>query len=161
MTEGGIWTNLLSGLAGSVLTIIASEGIRHLYRQSERKRLFRAIVSECRYNILILDDVANGAMDKHIPFKRMSVEFFKTIRQQSVAYALPKVVLKELSHVIIDLELLNRQADFAFKENQNKNSPGADITENVKAARLGVKGSLVKVLEIAQDELGEEDDEED
>lgn len=79
MTEGGIWTTLLSGLAGAVLTLIVSECIRYLYRRSERKRLFRAIVPECRYNILILDDVANGTLNNHIPFDELGRPLVKML----------------------------------------------------------------------------------
>lgn len=171
-----LWTSLLSGLFGAVLTIIVSEGIKYLYRRRDQKSLLRAIVSECQYNLLILDEVTKGTVNAHGSFKRMSVEFFKTIRQQSVVYALPKKFLNELSHVIINLELFNREADFVFQGNQNKtsfvgvfgktpvyiakDSHVPNVNATVVAACEGVKVSLKKVLEIAQDELGEEDDEE-
>lgn len=66
--EDSLLGGLLSGLAGAVLTIIVSECIKHLYRRDGRKSLLRAIVSECRYTILILDEVANGTLNNRIPF---------------------------------------------------------------------------------------------
>ncbi len=109
----------------------------------------------------------------------MSIEFFKTIRQQSVAYALPKKFLLELSRVIADLELFNREVDFDF-ENKHSNlsfggnigndhieidrsTKSSDIGQIINAANKGVKASLKSLMKIALDKLGEEEynDEED
>ena len=171
--ESSLTISLLSGLAGSVLTMaitLVREYIRH---EQERKSLCRAIVSECRYNLSILDEVTDGTVNAYGSFKRMSVEFFKTIRQQSISYSLSKDLLLALSWVIVDLELFNMEADFVFNENLNqslfvgdfdkkpvciiKKAMDQDISSTVQSARLGVRGSLQKVLKIVSKELGDED----
>ncbi len=165
--------SLLSGLVGSVLTQAIIVVIGCIQRRCERKNLYRTIVSECRYNLSILDQITNGTVNANGSFKRMSVEFFKTIRQQAVAYSLRKDLLQKLSRVIVDLELFNMEADFVFNENLNQNmfvgdinkSPICvikktlhhDISETVKAASRGVKGSLTNILDLVSEELNEED----
>lgn len=173
--ESNLAISLLSGLAGSVLTMAITLVRDHIRHEQERKNLYEAIASECRYNLSILDEVTNGTVNACGSFKRMSVEFFKTIRQQSISYSLSKDLLLALSWVIVDLELFNMEADFVFNENLNrslfvgdfdkkpiciiKKSIDQDISSTVKSARLGVRGSLQKVLKIVSKELGEEDTE--
>ena len=135
--------------------------------------MFKATVAECDYNLSILDQVTNGLVNSRICFKRMSVEFYKNIRQQAVASALSKEFLEALSWLIVDLELFNKEADFIFNGNLDKSTfvgelnkkplcvvkttKTHDISETVKWARKGVKGSLEKLRKIAKKELKEED----
>ena len=171
--ESGLAMNLLSGLAGSVLTMVGAL-LWDWFRQKEaRKGLFNATVAECNYNLSILDQVTNGLVNSRICFKRMSVEFYKNIRQQAAPAALSKEFLEALSWLIVDLELFNKEADFIFNESLNKSafvgelnqkplcvvktSQTHDIGETVKWARVGVKGSLEKLRKIAKEELNEED----
>ena len=135
--------------------------------------MFKATVAECDYNLSILDQVTNGLVNSRICFKRMSVEFYKNIRQQAVASALSKEFLEALSWLIVDLELFNKEADFIFDGNLDKSTfvgelnqkplcvvkttKTHDISETVKWARKGVKGSLEKLRKIAKKELKEED----
>lgn len=176
MMENDLLISLLSGLCGAVLTIVVSECIKYWKNRNERRALFQAVASECRYNLSILDEITNGT-NRGGSFKRMSVEFFKTIRQQSVAYALRKKFLLELSRVIVDLELFNLEVDTVYKGNMDKfifvGTVGNDAISMVKdratpnisaivnAASEGVKASLKSIMEIAQNELDEEDDAED
>lgn len=171
--DSGLAMSLLSGLAGSVLTM-AGTLLWDWFRQKRTcKGLFNATVAECNYNLSILDQVTNGLVNSQFCFKRMSVEFYKNIRQQAVASALSKEFLEALSWLIVDLELFNKEADFIFDGNLDKStfvgelnqkplcvvktSKTPDIGETVKWARKGVKGSLEKLRKIAKKELKEED----
>lgn len=86
--------SLLSGLVGSILTQAIIVVIGCIQFRCERKNLYRAIASECRYNFTILDEITSGTVNAKGSFKRMSVEFFKTIRQQAMAYSLRKNLLQ-------------------------------------------------------------------
>ena len=103
--ESGLMGNLLSGLFASVLTLLATNIVVIVRHREERKNLYRAIVSECRYNLSILDEVTNGTVNARGSFKRMLVEFFKTIRQQSISYALPAKLLSYLSRWLCEQEV--------------------------------------------------------
>lgn len=165
--------SLISGLVGSILTQTIIVVIGCIQRRCERKNLYRAIASECRYNLSILDQITDGTVNANGSFKRMSVEFFKTIRQQAVAYSLRKDLLQKLSRVIVDLELFNMEADFVFNENLNQNmlveAPNKnpicvvkktkhyDISETVKAASRGVRGSLEEIQDLVSEEFNEDD----
>lgn len=153
---------LLSALGGSVLTMAGTlvwEGVK---RRNARQNLCRAIVAECRYNLSILDEVVEGVVLYHGSFKRLSVEFFKTIRQQSTDYAVKVDLLRALSRVIVDLDLLNMEADFAFKGHGGDGRTGqnaVDISSTISGARIGVRNSLNSILKIASEELKEEGEE--
>lgn len=167
--------SLLSGLVGSFLTVLTTAVIAFFRHRSERKNLYCAIASECRYNLSILDEVTDGTVNHQGSFKRMSVEFFKTVRQQSMSYALPAKLLSYLSRVIVDLELFNMEVGFVFNKNIKeslfignfKEEPICvvqktmlhDIHATVKAANIGVRDSLNVVLEFVLNELGVEDEE--
>lgn len=171
--DSDLAVSLLSGLAGSVLTMAGTVVWDWFRQKGARKGLFKATVAECDYNLSILDQVTNGLVNSRICFKRMSVEFYKNIRQQAVASALSKEFLEALSWLIVDLELFNKEADFIFNGNLDKSTfvgelnkkplcvvkttKTHDISETVKWARKGVKGSLEKLRKIAKKELKEED----
>lgn len=170
-----LFSNLVSGFFGSFLTIVCTFVAGCMRRKKEQTNLYRAIVSECRYNLSILDEITHGTINANGSFKRMSVEFFKTIRQQAISNSLSKDLLQELSRVIVDLELFNMEADFVFNENLAqcmyigdfnktpicvvKKMMHHDICETVKAANSGVRGSLTAVLDVVLKELKEEDKE--
>ena len=154
-------SSLLSGLVGSVLTMAGAlvwEGVK---RRNVRQNLYRAIVAECRYNLSILDEVVEGVVLYHGSFKRLSVEFFKTIRQQSADYAVKADLLLALSRVIVDLDLLNTEADFAFNGHEGggrADRNAVDINSTISGARIGVRNSLNNILKIALEELKEEEE---
>lgn len=162
---------LLSALGGSVLTMAGTlvwEGVK---RRNTRRNLYRAIVAECNYNLSILDEVVNGLLFADGSFKRLSVEFFKTMRQQVVGFVVRADLLSALSRAIVDLELLNMQADFVFNGREGgskykgeigqgtvdivKKSISSDISSTISGARIGVRNSLNNVLEIVLTELNE------
>ena len=171
--ESGLAMSLLSGFAGSVLTMVGTLVWDWFRQKGTRRGLFNATVAECDYNLSILDQVTNGLVNSQFCFKRMSVEFYKNIRQQAVAASLSKEFLEALSWLIVDLELFNKEADFIFNSNLDQSTfVGAlnqkplyvvrktethDIREIVKWARVGVKGSLEKLKKIAKKESNEED----
>ena len=164
--------NLISGCIGAIATALFSFLFAYLKMRKGRKNLYRAIASECVYNLSILDEVTNGIVNYDGSFKRMSVEFFKTIRQQTVEYGLKPKLLQDLSHLIVDLDLFNLEADYKFNGQSDarnfigqvgsfdvavvSNSDAKDISATVQSARLGVRGSLEGVLKIVAEELGDD-----
>ncbi len=137
--------------------------------QGQEEFVSRYSGAECLYNLSILDEVTNGIVNHDGSFKRMSVEFFKAIRQQTVEYGLKPRLLQDLSHLIVDLDLFNLEADYKFNGQSDarsfigqvgtlnvavvSNSDAKDISATVRAARLGVRGSLEGVLKIVAEEL--------
>ncbi len=164
--------NLMSGCIGSIATVLLTLLFAYLKMRKDRKNLYRAIAAECLYNLSILDEVTNGIVNHDGSFKRMSVEFFKAIRQQTVEYGLKPRLLQDLSHLIVDLDLFNLEADYKFNGQSDarsfigqvgtlnvavvSNSDAKDISATVRAARLGVRGSLEGVLKIVAEELGDD-----
>lgn len=168
-----VTVSLISGLVASILTIVVTVFREELKHRAARTTLYRAIAVECRYNLSILDEVVNGLLHQG-SFKRLSVEFFKTIRQQAVDYAVRADLLSALSRVIVDLELLNTEADFVFNGKGDEQSMYVgeidkkplrvvrtpflpNIDQTVGAARIGVRNSLNAVLKIALGEINEEE----
>lgn len=174
MELGNVTISLISGLVASILTIVVTVFREELKHRAARKSLYRAVAAECRYNLSILDEVVDG-LHHQGSFKRLSVEFFKTMRQQAVDYAVKADLLSALSRVIVDLELLNTEADFVFNGNGGdgpctyvgqvdqkvlcvvKNPLPRDISRTVDAARVGVRNSLNDVLKIVSRETNEEE----
>lgn len=150
--------DLLSGLIGAVLATILNlvyVGWRH---RCERNSLLDGVIAECDYNLSILAEVLEGTLERGGSFKRMSVEYLKSVRNFSVAYSMDREVLIALSRAIIDLEVYNREADYVFDGNSTtcvysgivkelpvlitKEPDLRDISRIMTNARNGVKGSL-------------------
>ena len=70
-------SNLLSGLVGAVLTQVAVVVMDAVRRRRQYRALLNGIVAECDYNLSIVDEILNGAVDHKVSFKRMSVDFFR------------------------------------------------------------------------------------
>ncbi|MDO5304978.1 MAG: hypothetical protein Q4E87_05325 [bacterium] len=175
MELGNVTISLISGLVASILTIVVTVFREELKCRDARKNLYRAVAAECRYNLSILDEVVNGLLLHQGSFKRLSVEFFKTMRQQAVDYAVGADLLSALSRVIVDLELLNTEANFVFNGNGGdgpctyvgqvdkkaicivKKPLSRDISRTVDAARVGVRNSLNDVLKIISRDINEEE----
>lgn len=175
MELGNVTISLISGLVASILTIVVTVFREELKHRAARKSLYRAVAAECRYNLSILDEVVNGLLLHQGSFKRLSVEFFKTMRQQAVDYAVGADLLSALSRVIVDLELLNTEANFVFNGNGGdgpctyvgqidkkalcivKKPLSRDISRTVDAARVGVRNSLNAVLKIISRDINEEE----
>lgn len=164
--------NLMSGFIGSIATALLTLALVYLKVRNGRKNLYRAIGEECLYCLSILDEITHGVVDANGSFKRMPVEFFKAMRQQTVDYGLKSELLRGLSHLIVDLDLFNLEADYKFNGQSDarsyigevgtqhiavvSNQEVKDISATVKAARLGVRGSLENVLKIVAEELGDD-----
>ena len=164
--------SLVSGCVGAIATTLLTLVGFYLKLRRSKRNLYHAIGAECVYNLSILDEVTNGVVNYDGSFKRMSVEFFKAIRQQTIDYGLEPKLLRGLSRLIVDLDLFNLEADYKFNGQSDarsfvgqigtqhiavvSNQEVKDIGATVKAAQLGVRGSLENVLKIIAEELGDD-----
>lgn len=161
-----IVTTLCSGLVGAlfaqVLSFLWSEHIR----QREGNAVLNGIIAECEYNIAIIDEILMGVVSGGGSFKRLSVDYFKTIQKETVKYRFHSKILSAVSRLIVDISLFNKECDYVFNGLESdcvyagvfngdavcitKKSNAQDITATVEAARNGVKGSLMALKELAQ-----------
>lgn len=164
--------SLMSGFIGSIATVVLTSAGAYLKMRKRRKNLYCAIGAECAYNLSILDEVTNGVVNHDGSFKRMSVEFFKAMRQQTIDFGLEPKLLQSLSRLIVDLDLFNLEADYKFNGQSDErsfigqigtqhvavvsNQEAKDISATVKGARIGVRNSLNDVLAIVAAELGDD-----
>ena len=167
-------STLLSGFLGSLLMFVFGCVASWYKSLLKRKNLYRAIGAECVYNLGILDQVTDGVVKHNGTFKRMSIEFFKTMRQQSIDYGCRPRLLRALSWLIVDLELFNLEIDYCFGgKSEARSFVGVigtqavcvesqlrtkDISGTVKNANKGVRGSLENVLRIVAKELHEDEE---
>ena len=70
---GDVTGNLLSALAGAVLTQLAVVIKDAIKRRGEYRALQNGIIAECDYNLSIVDEILNGAVNHNGSFKRLSV----------------------------------------------------------------------------------------
>jgi hypothetical protein len=161
-----IVTTLCSGLVGAlfaqVLSFLWSEHIR----QRDGNAVLNGIIAECEYNIAIIDEILMGVVSGGGSFKRLSVDYFKTIQKDTVKYRFHSKILSAVSRLIVDISLFNKECDYVFNGLESdcvyagvfngdavcitKKSNAQDITATVEAARNGVKGSLMALKELAQ-----------
>ena len=106
--------NLLSGLAGAVLTQAGVLVVDAIKGHKAYRALLNGIVAECDYNLGIVDEILDGAVKHRGSFKRMSVDFFRSAREGAVKHSMDKVLISTLSRAIVDLELYNLEADYIF-----------------------------------------------
>ena len=166
---GDLTGNLLSALAGAVLTQLAVVIKDAIKRRGEYRALLNGIIAECDYNLSIVDEILNGAVNHNGSFKRLSVEFFRSAREGAIKYSMPQEMIRTLSRAIIDLELYNREADYIFNGSESKivyagaidekpilverKPDGTDITATMKRARLGVTNTLNDLKKLANTAL--------
>ena len=112
--EGAIQVELMSGFVGAVVAVLLTKVIEIIIYWNRRQAIIPGIVAECNYNLSIIDEILAGTKDRGGSFKRMSVEYFKSIRSSSMEYFLGKDRLVALSRVIVDIELYNKEADYVF-----------------------------------------------
>ena len=105
---------LMSGFVGAVVAVLLTKVIEIIIYWNRRQAIISGIVAECNYNLSIIDEILAGTKDRGGSFKRMSVEYFKSIRSSSMEYFLGKDRLVALSRVIVDIELYNKEADYVF-----------------------------------------------
>ena len=166
--------NLLSGLAGSVVTQVAVIVIDVIKRRNGRRALLNGIVAECDYNLDIVGEILDGVLNGGGSFKRLSVEFFRSAREGSVKYSMDQELIRTLSRAIVDLDLYNLEADYIFNGVENKGvyagaidektilverrPNGTDITKTMTHARLGVTNTLNDLKKLANKALHGEDE---
>lgn len=162
-------STLCSGLIGAalaqVLSLLWSEYAHH----REYKAVLNAIIAECDYNISIIDEILGGVETGRGSFKRLSVDYFKTVQKDTAKYRFDNAILSALSRLIVDMTLFNLECDYVFNGQEatyvyagvikdeavcvTKRSAAHDITETIKSARNGVKGSLVSLKKFAQNTI--------
>lgn len=171
---GDLTGNLLSALAGAVLTQLAVVIKDAIKRRGEYRALLNGIIAECDYNLSIVDEILNGAVNHNGSFKRLSVEFFRSAREGAIKYSMPQEMIRTLSRAIVDLDLYNLEADYIFNGSESKivyagaidekpifverRPNGTDITKTMTRARLGVTNTLNDLKKLANKALhGEEE----
>lgn len=165
---------LLSGLAGALIAQVLTIAWGEIKRRREYRALLNGIVAECDYDLDIVGEILDGAVNRRGSFKRMSVEFFRAAREGAVKYSMDQKLIRTLSRAIVDLELYNREADYIFDGVESKivyagaidekpilverKADGTDITATMKRARLGVTNTLKDLKKLATKALyGEEE----
>lgn len=165
---------LLSGLAGALIAQVLTIAWSEIKRRREYRALLNGIIAECDYNLSIVDEILNGAVNHNGSFKRLSVEFFRSAREGAIKYSMPQEMIRTLSRAIVDLELYNLEADYIFNGSESKivyagaidekpifverRPNGTDITKTMTRARLGVTNTLNDLKKLANKALhGEEE----
>jgi hypothetical protein len=156
---------LLSGFAGALIAQVLSIGWSEIKRRREYRSLLVGILAECDYNLSIVDEILNGAVNHKGSFKRMSVDFFRSAREGAVKYSMARELIRTLSRAIIDLELFNLEANYIFSGDENRffyagaidekpilierRPKEYDITNTITHARLGVTNTLNDLKKLA------------
>lgn len=160
--------NLLSGFLGALIACTLNLWFASLKFRKERRALLDGAIAECGYNLSTLSEILEGSLERKGSFKRMSVEYFNTLRNFSVTYTMDSEILKALSRAIIDLEVYNREADYIFDGNAasctyagaiasspisiSKNPVLRDISQIMTNARVGVTGSLLALKKVIEEQ---------
>ena len=79
-------SNLLSGLIGSGITALGTWAWSEYKRHREYKSLLNGVVAECDYNLSIIDEILEGVVKAKGSFKRLSVDYFRSIREKATTY---------------------------------------------------------------------------
>lgn len=156
--SGSLLECLLSGFAGAVCAQLIGVLWSEHKRVREYRALLIAIIAECDYNLSIVDEVTNGVVNHQGSFKRLSVDYFRSVRESAVKYSMEPELISALSRICVDLDLFNREADYVFDGNERKSvyagsvgehhvdlerkPVGHDIVPVILAARQGVADSL-------------------
>ena len=161
-----MYSEMCSGLIGAVVAVVVTKLCEIGVYYFRRRSLIEGIKVECDYNLSIVDEVLKGSVERMGSFKRLSVEYFKTIREAAVRYALKRELLFQLSRVIVNVELYNKEADYVFDHNGvecayagvlsgdpvliSKEVKARDITSTMEAACVGVKESLIDLKNLCK-----------
>lgn len=165
---------LLSGLAGALIAQVLTIAWSEINRRREYRALLNGIIAECDYNLSIVDEILGYVINNDGTFKRMSVDYFRTVRESAAKYSVDTDLIRTLSRAIVDLELYNLEADYIFNGSESKivyagaidekpilverKPDGTDITATMKRARLGVTNTLNDLKKLANKALyGEEE----
>lgn len=147
MTKGGIVGNLMSGLLGAVIAV----ALQFLYSICERNRnkkaMVRALIEECKYNIGIIDEIANGVKAGG-SYKRVRDDVFVEMRKVAYQYCFSNTIYNLMARVACDEELLNNELDVLQKSALSNNvQTGVTIARTVLAATIGVRESLTDLAD--------------
>lgn len=161
--------HLLSGFAGALIVQLLSIAWDEWKRRREYRALLKGIVAECDYNLSIVDEILGYVINNDGTFKRMSVDYFRTVRESAAMYSVDTDLIRTLSRAIVDLDLYNLEADYIFNGSESKivyagaidekpilverKPDGTDITAIMKNARLGVTNTLNDLKKLANKAL--------
>ena len=162
MSESSICSGLIGAVATQLLFVLWNEFVRW----REGKTVLAGIVTECEYNISIIDEILSGVVSGGGSFKRLSVDYFRAIQKETVRYKFHEEILAKLSRIIVDMDLFNLECDYIFNGTESscvytgilndeavcvrKTSESHDIRKTICKARDGVMGSLVALKELAE-----------
>lgn len=157
---------LLSGFAGAIVAQLLSCAWTEICRRRERKTMLSTIEAECKYNLSIVDEILDGVINAKGSFKRLSVDYFRYVREKSSQLSFSAELLAMLSHVCIDMDLFNLEVSYVFNGQSDEESfagvfddkpicmvrkkNAKDIGCIVQNARNGVCGSLEQLRKIAK-----------
>ncbi len=159
-------SNLLSGVVGALGVQLLSMLWGEIKRRREYHALLKGIIAECDYNLSIVDEILEGAVNQSGSFKRMSVEFFRSAREGAVKYSMSQELIRALSRAVVDLDLYNLEADYIFNGSEShavytgnigdglvqveRKTVGLNIKPTMIAARQGVADTLNCLKELAE-----------
>ena len=141
--------NLCSGSLGAAIMAI----VGWLYNKREEIKSFNAsmdvVAAECDFNLSILNEVVAGSsLVGGASFKRMAVDYFKSVRVDFKKEASSAFYAK-LDRVITDLDLLNRQAELAYMIATTKRKLTGDLGGG-RIASMSISVSLLKLVVLPQ-----------
>ena len=158
-------TTLMSGLIGSILTVLLTFLYAEYKRHREYMSLLDGVIAECDYNLSIVDEILDGVTNHKGSFKRLSVDYFRYVREKSVDYSYKNALISALSRIIVDMELFNLEADYVFNGKVStqvyagmleesticitRKPVSLDITATITKAHEGVVASLNGLKKIA------------
>ena len=170
----GIAEILLSGLTGALLSQVAVIVRSEIKRRRKYRALLEGIIAECDYNLSIVNEILDGAVNHKGSFKRMSVDFFRSAREGAVKYSMKQELIRTLSRAIVDLDLFNLEANYIFSGNEERfvyagaidekpilverRPKEYDITNTITHARLGVTNTLNDLKKLANTALHGDDE---
>ena len=163
-------TELCSGLIGAVLAQICMI-FWYLHRQhKEFEALRMSILAECDYVLSILDEVRDGSLNSHISFKRLPIDYFRTVHKSLIKYSTDHELFRLLSKVSVDMDVFNREVEFVYASQQSgktivgniakdpivlmEKSDDKDISNVIRGARQGVHDAIVHMKKYLDDKYG-------
>ena len=165
--------NLFSGVVGSFVTLLLAWAYAWYERRQEYQGLLKSIAAECDYNISIIDEILEGVVNANGSFKRLSVDYFRAVREAAAKYSYPDTMVRTLSRVIVDMDLFNMEVNYVFDGQVRQyvyagtlgswsaclvqKTIGNDISATIRRARDGVVDSLQNLKRLASEPGNEEE----
>ena len=168
-----LMSGFIGSLIGSILTVLLTFLCAEYKRHREYMSLLEGIIAECDYNLPIVDEILDGVTNHKGSFKRLSIDYFRSMREMSSRYSFKNILLSALSRIIVDMELYNMEADYVFKGKIStqvyagvfeeskicitRTPVSLDITATITKAHEGVVASLKGLKKIAFELKNEKD----